>query len=123
MEQKDHATPYTDGTRNNTIIQDSSGYNHNGTSINNIELSSSSPHYNNCLFLNATNKKIKCGVLNVTGFNQSFTIAWWGKCSSFSGKMMWGFSDGIRLNGIYNGNLWNTGDGTSNPLYTPGTTT
>ena len=37
--------------------------------------------------------------------------------------MFWGFQDGIRLNGIYNGNLWNTGDGTSNPLYQPGTTT
>jgi hypothetical protein len=37
--------------------------------------------------------------------------------------MHWGFSDGIRFNGIYNGNLWNTGDGGSNPLYKPGTTT
>jgi hypothetical protein len=37
--------------------------------------------------------------------------------------MQWGFSDGIRLNGIYNGTLWNTGDGSNNPLYKPGTTT
>ena len=37
--------------------------------------------------------------------------------------MHWGFSDGVRLNGIYNGNLWNTGDGSNNPLYNIGTTT
>jgi len=37
--------------------------------------------------------------------------------------MAWGFQNGIRLNGLYNGNLWNTGDSSNNPLYKPGTTT
>jgi hypothetical protein len=37
--------------------------------------------------------------------------------------MFWGFSDGIRLNGMYAGTLWNTGDSSSNPIYVPGTTT
>ena len=37
--------------------------------------------------------------------------------------MFWGFSDGVRLNGMYMGNLWNTGDSSNNPLYNIGTTT
>lgn len=37
--------------------------------------------------------------------------------------MFWGFSDGNRLNGMYYGYVWNTGDGTSNPIYKPNTTT
>jgi len=37
--------------------------------------------------------------------------------------MFWGFSDGCRLNGMYLGNLWNTGDSSNNPLYNIGTTT
>jgi len=37
--------------------------------------------------------------------------------------LLWGFADGIRLGAILNGNLWFTNDGTSNPLYNPGTTT
>jgi hypothetical protein len=31
--------------------------------------------------------------------------------------MQWGFVNGSnRLNGIYNGNLWNTGDSSNNPI-------
>jgi len=37
--------------------------------------------------------------------------------------MFWGFANGIRLNGMYNGNLWNTGDSSDNPIYNIGTTT
>jgi len=37
--------------------------------------------------------------------------------------MNWGFLNGVRLNGLYNGNTWNTNDGANNPLYKPGTTT
>lgn len=105
------------------IIQDSSGYGHNGTIINTITISSDTPRYNNCTHMSATNQKILINNIITSGFSNSYTIAWWGKCATFSGTMHWGFSNGVRLNGIYNGTLWNTGDGSNNPLYKPGTTT
>jgi len=37
--------------------------------------------------------------------------------------MFWGFSNGIRLNGLYKGTLWNTSDSNNNPIYNIGTTT
>lgn len=107
----------------NNKIYDSSGYNNNGEIINNLQIISDSPRYSAATNLITTSSHIHTSNLNVTGFSNSYTFTWWGNCSTYSGKMMWGFSDGVRLNGIYNGNLWNTGDGSNNPLYTPGTTT
>jgi hypothetical protein len=72
--------------------------------------------------MSATNQKIKISNFPTSGFGNSYTFAWWEKISS-AGPMHWGFADGIRLNGMYTGRLWNTGDGSNNPLYTPGTTT
>jgi hypothetical protein len=74
-------------------------------------------HFNN------TSTKVKISNLDVTGFSDTYSIAWWGKVPTYSGKMMWGFTNGSKLNGIYNGTLWNTGDSSNNPLYKPGTTT
>lgn len=105
-----------------SIIYDSSGYEHNGEIINNISIESNSPRYNSCIHMSATNQKIKISNFPTSGFGDSYTFAWWEKISS-AGPMHWGFADGIRLNGIYTGRLWNTGDGSNNPLYTPGTTT
>lgn len=106
-----------------TKILDSSGYNNNGTIINTPTISSDTPRYNNCLHISAVNQKVQISNIITSGFGNSYTIAWWGKCATFSGTMHWGFSDGVRLNGIFNGNLWNTGDSGQNPLYKPGTTT
>lgn len=108
---------------NNNMIYDSSGYNNNGEIINDLQIISASPRYSMATNLTTTSSHIHVSNLSVGGFSNSYTFTWWGNCSTYSGKMMWGFSDGARLNGIYNGNLWNTGDGSNNPLYTPGTTT
>ena len=105
-----------------TIIYDSSGYNHNGEIINSISIEENSPKYNNCIHFTATNQKIKIDNLITTGFSNSYSFAWWEKISSVT-PMHWGFSNGIRVNGMYTGRLWNTGDGGDNPLYNPGTTT
>ena len=106
-----------------TTISDSSGYGHNGEVLIGISQRTDSPRYNSCTHFSATNQKIKIYNFPTSGFGDSYTFAWWGRCSSFGNKMHWGFSDGIRLNGIYNGILWNTSDGSNNPLYIPGTTT
>ena len=106
-----------------TRVEDSSGYGHRGEVVRAVEASSDAPRYETSTHFSATNQYIHCGGLTTTGFGSSYTFAWWGKCETYSGRMMWGFSDGIRLNGVYNGVLWNTGDGSNNPLYKPGTTT
>ena len=106
-----------------SIIYDCSGYANNGTIIGEISAAAGSPRYDVYTNLTTTASHIYIPNLNVSGFPDSYSISWWGNVSSYSGKMMWGFTDGCRLNGIYNGTLWNTGDGSNNPLYKPGTTT
>ena len=104
-------------------IQDSSGYGHNGEIIGSPVSSSDTPRYSSSIHFTATSQCIKTTGLTTSGFGSTYTFAWWDKCVTYSEKMTWGFSDGIRLNGIYNGTLWNTDDGGNNPLYVPGTTT
>jgi hypothetical protein len=82
-----------------------------------------SSRYGCATHFTATTSKVLIENLNTSGFANSYSFIWWGKTNTFSNKMFWGFANGVRLNGIYNGNLWNTGDGANNPLYTPGTTT
>lgn len=102
---------------------DCSGYEHNGAITGELTNSSDTPRYNASTHINATNQKIHASGLTTSGFGNSYSFSWWAKCSTWSNMMHWGFSDGIRLNGIYNGTLWNTGDGSNNPLYSIGTTT
>lgn len=116
------ATPWGSHT-DNTIEYDISGYCNNGTKIGTFTYPADTPKYNVSTNLTTTSSHIATTTLTTAGFTNSYSISWWGNVSTYSGKMMWGFSNGNRLNGIYNGNLWNTGDGSSNPLYQPGTTT
>lgn len=104
-------------------IQDSSGYGHNGEIIGSPASSSDTPRYSSSIHFTATSQCIKTTGLTTSGFGSTYTFTWWDKCATYSEKMTWGFSDGVRLNGIYNGTLWNTDDGGNNPLYIPGTTT
>lgn len=106
---------------NNNIIYDTSGYNHAATA-NAITWSSPSTRYSVAAHFGSTSSKIHITNFPTSGFGNSYSFAWWGKRSSNS-PMFWGFSDGIRLNGMYLGNLWNTGDSSNNPLYKIGTTT
>lgn len=125
LETKDHATGYAgvNSTRTATTVKDASGFGYNGTITGNLDIISSSPRYTTATHFSATTQKILIQNLVTTGFSNSYTFSWWGKTNAFSGKMFWGFADGVRLNGIYNGNLWNTGDGSNNPIYKPNTTT
>ena len=107
----------------NNIVYDVSGYGKKKKKTGDITYTSNTPRYNVSTSINTNGSCLVVSGLTTTGFSNSFSIAWWGNVSDFSNKMMWGFRDGIRLNGIYNGNLWNTGDGSNNPIYQPGTTT
>lgn len=105
-----------------TTIYDNSGYGFNGSIINTPVFTTDTGRYLKSLHFTATNQHVQISNLNVTDFTNNYSFAWWAKISS-NGPMHWGFKDGVRLNGLYNGNLWNTGDSSSNPLYNPGTTT
>ena len=107
----------------NSIIEyDTSGYCNNGEKIGTLTYTSDTPKYQVSTHIGATSQKIHISGLTTSGFGNSYSFAWWGKRTSNS-PMFWGFSDGIRLNGMYIGTLWNTGDGSNNPLYKIGTTT
>lgn len=121
LEQNDHVTGQGQGLHQ-AIITDSSGYNHNGTIIGSPTIKTSINRYSNYINFADNTAHIECGIINTSGFGNSYTFAWWGTKSS-SGTMFWGFQDGIRLNGMYNNTLWNTGDGSNNPIYKIGTTT
>lgn len=122
LEKGEVETRYIEyGTVDNTI-EDSSGYNHNGTIIGNPNLASGNGRYSAYMRFPDNTGHIQCGVITTSGFSNSYTFAWWGTKSA-AGTMFWGFQDGIRLNGLYNNTLWNTGDGSNNPIYNIGTTT
>jgi hypothetical protein len=101
---------------NDDRIIDSSGYNNHGNRNGNVSLSTSAPRYSHSTkfgsgsHINTT--------LVTSGFANSYTFSWWAKYSNYNGHMMWGFSDGNRLNLFMSGGnfYWNTGDGSSNPF-------
>ena len=107
----------------NTTIYDTSGNGYNGIMYNDPVWDLSSPKYKASTHFTATNQYIRVTNLTTTGFSNSYSFSWWGNMDSWSNAMFWGFSDGVRLNGLFKGNLWNTGDSGNNPLYKPGTTT
>lgn len=107
----------------NNITFDQSGYNHNAVKYGDIHTyTSDAIKYNVSTHFSNKNQYIKISGLTTTGFGNSYSIAWWGKIDNLN-YMQWGFMDGIRVNGMYTGRLWNTGDSSNNPLYVPGTTT
>ena len=113
---------YTSLGLNSTIESDCSGYSYNGILSESLPYASGSPRYDGCYYFNSTSKRITLPAINMSGFSNSFSIAWWGKAPSYSSLMYWGFSNGNRLN-FYSGMYCNTGDGSSNPYYKPNTTT
>lgn len=105
-----------------TKIIDSSGYGNDGVILNSVTTETNSPKYSFATHISSTSSKIEINNLITAGFGDSYSFAWWAKISSVT-PMHWGFADGIRLNGMYTGRLWNTGDSSNNPLYIPNTTT
>ena len=112
---------YSTLSANRSVEYDLSGNKYNGTKSGNISALDSSPRYNSCTYMRASDAKIRT-TLTTSGFANSFTISWWSNISDMTGKMAWGFSDGNRLN-VYPTTYfcWNTGDGGDNPFKNNGT--
>ena len=129
LEKSPKATPWCPNTAdalytslgyNSSTVYDTSGYGNNGTySSTRPTFVADSPRYNiSAQFANGI--YIVTTLPSPTGFGNSYTFSWWGKCSTYEGKMYWGFSGGNRLNlygtgGVY---CWNTGDGAGNKFGT-----
>jgi hypothetical protein len=99
-----------------TTIADNSGFGYNGTKTGTITNSSDAPRYSSSTKF-ASGSHINVSLVT-SGFANSYTFSWWGKYSNYSSHMMWGFSNGNRLNLYMSGGnfYWNTGDGNSNPF-------
>ena len=114
----------------NNIVPDSSGNGYFGTIVTDstilsetVQKDNNPAHLKSAIHFGATSAKIRSSTFATSSFANSYSFAWWEKRNSYSNTMAWGFSDGVRLNGMYYGNLWNTGDSQNNPLYNIGTTT
>lgn len=116
LEGYDDILPEYDYIGTNPSIADSSGYSNHGIRTGDLTVSTSTPRYS------YSTKFVSGSHINATlvtsGFANSYTFSWWGKYSNYSGHMMWGFSNGNRLNLYMSGGnfYWNTGDGNSNPF-------
>lgn len=116
LEGYDNILPEYDYIGTDPGIVDSSGYNNHGTGNGNLAVSTSTSRYS------YSTKFVSGSHINVTlvtsGFANSYTFSWWGKYSNYTAHMMWGFSNGNRLNLYMSGGnfYWNTGDGSNNPF-------
>jgi hypothetical protein len=126
MYLENNRTVCSDFLYSSNIVYDTSGNGYNGSVVEDSAsptiVSNDTMKYSASTNIRSTSSYIKISNLPTSGFGNSYTFAWWAKVPNYNG-MHWGFSDGIRLNGMYTGRLWNTGDSSQNPLYNPGTTT
>ena len=104
------------------IESDCSGYKRDGIITGTIIGNTDTPRYRTSSNITNNSSYIKTDNLITTGFENSYSFSWWAKVPNYN-NMHWGFANGIRLNGMYTGKLWNTGDSSNNPIYQPGTTT
>ena len=93
-----------------TIIEDSSGYNHNGSILNNVLISSDTPRYSNSTNLVAGNSAINCGRGGMV--TDSITVNMWLKSSA------WGNPVSCTEGGGWN--FESSGDGFRFPVYLAG---
>lgn len=106
------------GTDNEEMIMyDCSGFSNNGLVNDIINWSDDTPRYSGSYIPTAASSYIST-TLNTSGYANSYTFSYWAKISDMSGKMVWGFGNGNRLNVYPTGSAfcWNTGDGGNNPF-------
>lgn len=92
IEEKDHATPFTKTSRNDSTVYDCSGYGHNGQKEGNIICSSNTPKNDVCYYLNGTtvdnSSNTLTGAVYITAglplpASSALTVSWWGKITKY----------------------------------------
>ena len=93
IEEKDHATPFTKNSRNDSIAYDCSGYGHNGQKEGNIICSSNTPKNEVCYYFNGTtvdnSSNTLTGAVYITAglplpASSALTVSWWGKITKYA---------------------------------------
>jgi hypothetical protein len=88
IEEKDHATPFTKDSRNDSTIYDCSGYSHNGQKGGTIICSSNTPKNEACYYFNGTTVDNSSNTLTGASYltakislpaSSAMTVSWWGK--------------------------------------------
>ena len=76
IEEKDHATPYINGTRSQGIVYDSSGYCYNGSIGGTLEINNNTPRYNYCTNLKTLNDYIELPT-SITPSLTTCSVSFW----------------------------------------------
>ena len=99
---------------------DVSGYGNHATIAGTISANPDTPRYKNSYYFNS-GSYIATPAQSYDGMANSYTFSYWAKISNMDGKMVWGFSNGNRLN-VYPSSWfnWNTGNGAENPFMSGG---
>lgn len=79
LEKRDYATPFVDGTREASYLQDSSGFGYNTTGFNNIELGTRSGHGEYTAIFNGSDSYIKVPVIKADLIKDDYTLNFWVK--------------------------------------------
>ena len=96
------------------------GYGNNASIVGTLTADPDSPRYKNSSLFEA-GSYLQVPAMSFAGMANSYTFSYWAKIGDMSGKMVWGFADGNRLN-VYPSSWfnWNTGDGANNPFQSNG---
>lgn len=97
------------------VVTDCSGHGYTATKSGSVTVDSSTPRYSlSTKFVSGSH--VYTPALSTGGFTNTYTFSWWAKYTNYTSHMMWGFSNGNRLNLYMTGSIfcWNTGDGGSN---------
>ena len=106
IEEKDHVTPYTPNTRNETIVHDCSGYQNNGTISGVLNCSADSPRYKiSTHFTSSIPSRINLpSDMSCLSGNNEQTLSCWVKSSGLgsgmtnSGLIALGYGNSLFLN-------------------------
>lgn len=108
IEEKDHATPYTPNTRNETTVYDCSGYQNNGTITGALSCSADSPRYKISTHFtsNIPSRIMLPSDMSCLSGNNEQTLSCWVKSSGLgsgmiqSGLITLGYGNSLYLNSL-----------------------
>lgn len=79
LEKRDYVTPFVDGTREASYLQDSSGFGYDTTGFNNIELGTRSGHGEYTAIFNGSDSYIRVPVIKADLVKDDYTLNFWVK--------------------------------------------
>lgn len=99
IEEKDHATPYVNGTRSTRKVYDNSGYGYNSTAAENLQLTTDSISGQHSVVLNGSSTKITTP-FTCQNFGNDFTVSAWLKSNVNSGGYLTAVGNETSTSGI-----------------------